>query len=71
MCDPVTYYPEIDIPYLEKFVQDQMIQRFDVEIMSKSVYRIYNAKIKSINLLPDAFRQDANIQKFLGVILNG
>jgi len=42
-----------------------------VEIMSKSVHRIYNAKFKSINLLPDAFRQDTNIQKFLGVILNG
>ncbi|MDL1959615.1 MAG: hypothetical protein LWW99_09700 [Deltaproteobacteria bacterium] len=43
MCDPVTYYPEIDIPYLEKFIQDKMIQRFDGLSLKRVVlYRYFS-----------------------------
>jgi len=42
-----------------------------VEIMSKSVRQINSTRFKAVNLLPDAFRQDANIQAFLEVIRNG
>ena len=42
-----------------------------VEAMSKAVHQMDNTKFKAVNLLPDAFRQDANIQAFLEVIRNG
>ena len=42
-----------------------------VEVMRTAVYQIDSTKFKAVNLLPDEFRQDANIQKFLEVIRNG